>query len=261
MVFDLFLPTDKTQGMSLVQYIFLFTSVFLGGLIAFFLRRGQQRFLQLILAFSGAYILGISVLHLLPEVYLEGSSNSGLWILLGFFIQLFLEQLSRGVEHGHMHALHSTQVSTAISVMVGLCLHALLEGIPLAGYEELHAGHHHHDHDHGHQFLLAGIILHKIPAAFALSSLLLISGFTRRFTILCLVFFSLMSPLGALIGNVLPLNHELHLIFLSLVIGSFLHISTTILFESDNSNHHRISMAKLAMIIVGTLLAWGTTLL
>lgn len=245
--------------MSIAEYLFLFGAVFLGGILAFVLRQGRRRFLQLILAFSGAYLLGITVLHLLPEVYIHGLPTSGLWILAGFFIQLLLEQLSRGVEHGHLHASPGPKLSAAISVMVGLSLHALLEGVPLAGYEHIHLEH--SGHSHGHQFLLGGIILHKIPAAFALSSLLLLSGFSRRFTILCLVFFSLMSPTGALLGAFLPADSSLHAIFLALVIGSFLHISTTILFESDNSNSHSISYAKLGIIVVGTILAWLTTLL
>ena len=83
-----------------------------------------------------------------------------MWVLVGFFIQLLLEQLSGGVEHGHIHAPHNATGKFAISVMLGLCVHAFLEGIPLTHFTE-YAGSAHAHHGHEHNHLLYGIILHK----------------------------------------------------------------------------------------------------
>ena len=46
--------------------------------------------LRFLLAFSAAYLFAISVTHLLPECY-EGTNTKsiGLFILVGFFIQIF----------------------------------------------------------------------------------------------------------------------------------------------------------------------------
>lgn len=244
--------------MEILDYVLLFSSVIIGGGLAFYLRRNNKNLMQLILSFSGAYILGITFLHLVPETYEVGGIDVGLYVLLGFFIQILLEQLSKGVEHGHIHALHSTTAAAAFAVMVGLCLHSFIEGMPLSGYGDLHAhsGHNHgHSHSHGHSadFLLWGIILHKIPAAFALGVLLLISGFKDRTVLLYLAIFGLMSPLGAGLGVLLKsaniIDNTVMVYIMGVVIGSFLHIATTILFETDTN--HKIPINKLIAIAAG----------
>ncbi len=128
--------------------------------------------------------------------------------------------------------------------------------MPLSGYEDLHTGHNHgHSHSHGHSadFLLWGIVLHKIPAAFALGVLLLISGFKDRTVLLYLTIFGLMSPLGAGLGILLKsaniIDNAIMVNIMGVVIGSFLHIATTILFETDTN--HKIPINKLIAIAVG----------
>ena len=76
--------------MSLWEYILLFSSVLIGGSAGFFFKKDQGHLLQLVLSFSGAYILGITVLHLMPEVYKGGNHQVGLWILGGFFCSTFI---------------------------------------------------------------------------------------------------------------------------------------------------------------------------
>ena len=243
--------------MPLWQYPLLFILVLLGGLVAF--RFGDRREpVGLLLSFSGAYILGITVLHLMPSVFYDGSHIPGMWVMGGFFLQLLLEQLSAGVEHGHIHSHKNASKQFAIPIMIGLCLHALLEGLPLGSYENLHA--HGHQHTHGEGHLFWGIMLHKIPAAFALSAVLQESGYSRRFTISMLVIFATMSPLGAALSESFVLNPIWQERILAVVVGSFLHISTTILFESDSTSHHHVSWKKLVIIVIGIGLALLTIL-
>ncbi|MCP3930591.1 MAG: ZIP family metal transporter [Bacteroidetes bacterium] len=245
--------------MTVIQYLLLFFSVILGGSIAFFVEQNRKNILQLVLSFSGAYVLGITVLHLIPSVFGNPSKHTGLWILAGFFIQLLLDQLSQGVEHGHVHVHSKTPFRYAIQVMIGLSIHAFLEGMPLSDYAEFHEMHHHAQTD-SVQHLLYGIILHKIPAAFALLLLLNSAKFPKRNAIICLIIFASMSPLGAIVSEMLHLNERLFTILLSIVVGSFLHISTTILFEMDDENHHYFSWKKLLAILTGTGLALLTIL-
>ena len=49
----------------------------------------------ILLTFSGAYLLAVSVLHLLPELFHNNNTDKyiGLYILGGFLIQIFLELL------------------------------------------------------------------------------------------------------------------------------------------------------------------------
>jgi zinc transporter ZupT len=234
--------------LSPIEYILLFFSVVLGGGVAFYLRQNNKEILSLVLSFSGAYILGVTVLHLMPGTFHNAPSTQGLFVLLGFCIQLFLEQLSGGVEHGHTHAHKGAGAGFAISIMIGLCVHAFMEGMPLGNYENFHA--HTHGHEAGHNHLLIGIILHKAPAAFALVLLFLMSEFSKKVVWLCLFIFAIMSPLGGLIGEYAQFSLDMQQKVVAVVVGSFLHISTTIIFEADGGSH-RIWGKKLAAIIGG----------
>ncbi len=246
--------------MEIWEYSILFLSVIIGGGLAFFTKKYNPNVLQMILSFVGAYVLGITVMHLLPGVYYEADHSIGLWILGGFFIQIILELFSGGVEHGHIHPMHEPKARFAIQILIGLCVHAFIEGMPLENYEEFHGKVLGHDHNHEH--LLYGILLHKAPAAFVLIMLLTLSKFKKSFIVGALIIFGLMSPLGAFSAGVLVdsgiLNPGSTKILLAIVVGSFLHISTTILFETESKGHHHISFKKIIMILIGLILALFT---
>ncbi|RMF21186.1 MAG: zinc/iron permease [Bacteroidetes bacterium] len=227
-------------------YLSLVGSVALGGVLAAVFQRRRKRLLPLMLSFSGAYLLAVSVLHLAPEVFASAQRQVPFYVLGGFFLQLVLEQLSGGVEHGHLHGPRRPSVGFALAVMLGLSLHALFEGLPLEHY------HHLHRHEPGGGWhLLYGLLLHKVPAAFALALLLLESGYPRRGILLCLTVFALMTPLGGWLGQNSTALAEAGTLVLAFVLGSFLHISTTILFEMDPSSHHRINPWKLLAVLSG----------
>jgi zinc and cadmium transporter len=241
---------------NLVTYISLFGAVLFGGSIVFFLRPDADKGLKLLLAFSGAFLLAVSVLHLIPEVY--GSvtvERIGLFVLAGFVLQLILEYFSEGIEHGHIHVHNHGGVSFPVMIMVSLCLHSFLEGMPLE--REVHVGHD-HGHDHSDYSLLMGIVLHKIPVAIALTTLLIKSGLSRGKTVLWLMVFACMAPLGTLVSHFCndALTAQWAGFFdmtLAVVVGMFLHISTTILFESVEG--HRFNLLKFLTILVGVGIA------
>lgn len=211
----------------------------------------KKQYLQLILSFSGAYIIGITALHLIPETFHDGTHQLGMWLLVGFLGQLVLDQLSKGIEHGHIHVPHHPNMSFVWQVMLGLSIHSFVEGMPLNVATP--DGHNHHH-------LLWGIILHEMPASFALVSLLLSSGFRKNVVILCLFLYASMSTLGALTYQLIAPTKEVSQILMALVIGTFLHIATTILFEADNSQSHKISYKKLLVIALGIGVAFLTLL-
>ena len=234
--------------MHIWEYLILLFTVLLGGLAAQLINPKDQSSLQLFLSFSGAYILGICVMDIMPTVFRSSVENVGIYILVGFFIQLFLEQFSGGVEHGHIHVPHhQEQVRRHTTmVMIGLCLHAFIEGLPLGG----------HDHEHGQHHLLWSIVLHKAPAAFALVILLKKSGYKKSTLWILLIIFGLMSPLAASLTSAFTSQNHIgvwHInVLQAVVIGSFLHIATTILFETDSSrDHHAVPLPKLLAILVG----------
>jgi zinc transporter ZupT len=236
--------------MTILQYIILFITVLIGGMVAFRFKSHNRRALQLVLSFVGAYLLGIIVLHLIPDAYSEHDNTIGLWVLGGFFIQILLERLSLGVEHGHIHDHHHTnRPMFALQVMLGLSIHAFIEGLPLSIDAVFHAHEGHTEH-HPNAFFY-GVIMHKAPEAFALTLLLLMSHFEKKWVWLCLIIFAAMSPLGAFLTQVIHFEVDTFRKIVALVVGSLLHISTTILFEVDNTDEHSISWQKMIAIAGG----------
>lgn len=228
------------------KIIILFLAAFGGGISVFLFKGGNHKQLKLVLSFSGAYLFGITVLHLIPDAYHGNDNLVGVFILIGFLFQIVLEQFSEGIEHGHIHThvQHHDQVIFPLGIMVSLCLHAFLEGMPLAEGQQ--------------DQLVFGIALHHIPAAFALGSVLLSNRTSKNSTIFFLFLFAIMAPAGYLFSSALSsggignLQHYFNRI-MGVVIGIFLHISTTILFES--SADHKFNMRKMIAVLLGVGIA------
>lgn len=226
------------------QIILLFSCAFFGGTSVFLFRGNNHQMLKLVLSFSGAYLFGITVLHLIPDAYHENDNFVGIFILAGFLFQIVLEQFSQGIEHGHMHRPSPDHYAFPLGIIVSLCLHAFLEGMPLAqGYQNQ---------------LVVGIALHHIPAAFALGSVFLANHQSRNKTVFFIFLFAIMAPAGYLFsyglssGGVGNLQHYFNRI-MGVVIGIFLHISTSILFES--SDDHKFNMRKMIAVLLGVGIA------
>jgi len=112
-----------------------------------------------------------------------------------------------------------------------------------------------------HNHLLYGIILHKAPAAFALVLLFLTTGFKRMTVLGCLALFAMMSPMGALLTEIIVFNEQTQLKVMAVVVGSFLHVSTTIVFETDKTHQHRIPFKRVSAILMGIGIAALTVLI
>ncbi len=226
--------------MEIWKVILLFAAAFLGGLTIFLSKKANTQRLKLILSFSGAYLFAITILHLIPEVYQSGKAEIGLFVLGGFLFQIVLEQFSEGIEHGHIHGHAHGQMAFPFGIMASLCIHAFLEGMPLAKGPQ--------------NELVLGIALHHIPAAFALGMVLLQHQVNKRSIVVLLAVFALMSPLGYYLSTTLnsAAAGSIEVYFdriMAVVIGMFLHISTTILFES--SVDHRFNLKKLVAVLSG----------
>ncbi len=93
-----------------MNYLLLFLAVAFGYALALFLKTKEMKQMSIYLAFSGAFLLAITIFELLPEVYESPSKHTGLFIMAGILLQIFLEFFSKGAEHGHVH-LHSENKS------------------------------------------------------------------------------------------------------------------------------------------------------
>jgi len=236
--------------------LLLFLPVFCCGLLVFRIAIKEHQ-LKLILAFSAAYLLALTFLHLMPEVFSQGSHDTGMFILIGFFIQLFIDYFSTGIEHGHIHIHKEDKNKIPLTILFGLYLHSFLEGLPIA--ELMNQGSVTDSLLDFKNSMILGLTLHNIPIAIAFVTLLKQLEIKKNQSVLFLLLFSLMAPLGVIANELMQyagvsnINYIIH-ISLGIVIGIFLHISTTIMFES--SSNHKYNFAKMSSILLGAALAY-----
>ncbi len=221
------------------NYILSISAVFIGYLIVYIFKPNNQKNLKLLLAFSGAFLLAITVFNLLPEVFEDSqfAKQAGVWIMIGILLQKVLEYFSKGAEHGHIHIdKETTRIPKLLFISLGV--HAILEGFPI----------HHTDG------ILIGIIIHKIPVAMILTTFLFRTEIKTPTILLFLLLFALMTPLGTFISEYFEAVQEYYKEITALVIGIFLHVSTTILFESNEG--HKFNVTKLIVILAATITAY-----
>lgn len=250
MVWVAFLPSGKRLSPKTTNYInifggaFLFASCFINLVPHMFLGEGDARFVT-------------------PNLHFKVAAA----VMVGFLIQLLLEQLTRGAEHGHNHCpcceesveaaehhhehlhheghCHDDRHHPMTGLILGLSIHAFLEGMPLVDLD-----------GDVHQGLLYGIVLHNIPIALVLVSLFINNryGFWKSFLLLAI--FAVMTPLGSLCNlYLLPDNEVLQSLIMGVVVGILLHVSVSILFDHD---HNTFTFTKLMLIIIAFAAAYFT---
>jgi len=240
--------------MNIVIYIVLIVTVLASGSLVFLFRTGDQRILKFLLAFSGAFLIGITFLKLVPEVFNNADQFTGLFVLLGFLLQLSLELITEGAEHGHRHAHSDNETASPLLLLTGLCIHSFLEGMPIVHGFNIKLQH----------TIVIGVVVHNIPISLTLMSLYLHYGCSRSRAFLYLLVFALMTPLGSVFSNLLDSSIVTALdtyfnYILAIVIGIFLHVSTSILFETGEN--HRYNIRKFITVVIGLGVAFGISLI
>ena len=197
-------------------------------------RRIPDSVVRGITVFGGAFLLGVCFLHLVPEMASDSEDMLPFYaVLAGFLVQQLLDGLTAHAEHGHLESegrrVKSGKRGAEVGVtglMIGLSLHALLEGMPLVGVDG--------KVDRG---LLLGIVIHNIPVALIMVGMMLELGYGFWRVLGLLLLFGAMSPLGSLF-NIYVLQPDegvLHIIQ-GLVVGVLLHVSSSILFDHKRNN-------------------------
>lgn len=220
-----------------MNYLLPLFSVLIGYGIALFLKPKSKTNLKLLLAFSGSFLLSLTVMHLLPDVYESHNHNIGLFIMAGILFQIILEFFSKGAEHGHVHG-HDKMYHIPWLLFISLCIHAFLEGFPVS---------HHHN-------LALGIAIHHFPIAIILTLFFINSKLDSKAIFVFMATFALMTPMGTVISDYLPVLNVYYSEITAVVIGILFHISSTIIFET--SEGHKFNIAKVSMIIFGVVLAY-----
>jgi len=239
-----------------MDYLILLSSIALGAATVFGLRLNDPRHVKVLNAFTGAYLLTLVMLHLLPDLY---EPEAGLvlkplviggFILFGFFLQIAMDSISMGIEHGHAHEIRGRM---AVGILAGLCIHAFVEAMALGQSPE-----HQTVHDKAaHHFLLVSVVVHNYPISIALLGMLLQSGMKKSSALACLGLFAVMAPIGMFFSTHTGLAVYSRYL-MAIVIGIFMHISTMILFESED--HHRFPVGKLVAVVTGLALGISSVL-
>ena len=220
-----------------MNYLLPLLSVLIGYIFALVLRPKNKTNLKLLLAFSGSFLLSLTVMHLLPEIYESVNPNIGLFIMLGILFQIILEFFSKGAEHGHVHG-HEIMTQIPWLLFISLCIHAFLEGFPVS---------HHHD-------LAVGIAIHHLPIAIILTTFFINASLDKKAILFFMATFAIMTPLGTFLSDYMPILNVYYTEITAIVIGILFHISSTIIFET--SEGHKFNIAKVSMIIFGIALAY-----
>jgi zinc transporter ZupT len=219
-------------------YLLPIFAVIFGVLLIILLKQRKPFLTKLLLPFSGAFLLALTLFDLLPEVYEHlQTKQTGLFIMCGILIQIVLEFFSKGAEHGHVH-IHTKDTRFPWALFLSLCIHSVLEGFSI----------------HQHNDIVYGIIVHKVPIAMVLTTFLLHSKYSKMQVLLFLSVFAAMTPLGTFISNNMQFVSAYVNIINAIVVGIFFHISTIILFES--SEDHKFNLSKLIAIVLGVGIAY-----
>ena len=224
--------------------LLLFIITLLAGSVPLWFKGLNDRSMNLLLAFSGSFLLSITFLHLLHETFEELHATAGLYLLIGFFLQLIIQRFTHGIEHGHVHTDGHDHHVPLVSILAGLGLHAFMEGLPLGfNYTEEATG----------PSLYLAVAAHKLPEIILATTLVLgIKG--RQQALLTLVIFSLLTPAGSMLASLMSQKYsfmmQVRTILIPVVAGSFIHIATTIFFESG-TKQHLLTWQKVFAILLG----------
>ena len=218
-------------------YLLPFLAIIIGYIIALLISNKKFEIQQYLLAFSGSFLLSITLFELLPEIFEQPSKQLGVLIMVGILLQIILDFITKGAEHGHVHVNEKSDKFPWL-LFIGLSIHSIIEGFPVVENSEV----------------LWGVVIHKIPIALILTVYFIAVGFSKLKTIIFLILFALMTPLGSYLANTVTILSEFKSEINAIAVGIFLHVSTTILFES--SKNHKFNLMKLSSILIGTIIAY-----
>ena len=209
-------------GLLVIYCALVLVASLAGGWLLLVIRPTHTR-LQMAISFVAGLMLGIALLHFLPDAdaQLHSLDRTAAWMLGGFLVMFFVQRFfhfhhhdsaegdpedcchepAELDEHAHAHHAHSLAGKSAqqlswIGTALGLSLHSLLDGLALAAAVESGA--------RGH-VKLAGlgvalvVILHKPFDAMAISTLMTAGGSSRLSRHILNGLFALVSPVGAVL--------------------------------------------------------------
>lgn len=160
--------------------------------------RGIQRYLRYFVALGAGFLMATSVLEMLPESLRLDAKIAPILVMAGYCAVHFLEHtinahfhFGEETHHGEFVSLH-----TSYSVLAGLTVHALFDGVAIGSGFAL-------SNVLGMLIFLA-ILLHKAPEGFTMASVMLASGRSRKVALFSAIALAAATLVGVLVIELLP---------------------------------------------------------
>ncbi|MFC5864763.1 ZIP family metal transporter [Acidicapsa dinghuensis] len=160
--------------------------------------RGIQKYLRYFVALGAGFLMATSVLEMLPESLRLDAKIAPILVMAGYCAVHFLEHtinahfhFGEETHHGEFVSLH-----TSYSVLAGLTVHALFDGVAIGSGFAL-------SNVLGMLIFLA-ILLHKAPEGFTMASVMLASGRSRKVALFSAIALAAATLVGVLVIELLP---------------------------------------------------------
>ena len=188
----------------------------------------------------------------------------GTALVSGFLLMLIIDQLifRDNHSHGHEDTLNSLPTSEKKSsrntnqstATIGLVVHSVADGVALGAASAS-------GHSHVELLIFIAIMLHKAPAAFGLSSILLHAGCEKRKIKRHLFLFAITAPLASLIVFLLlvrvyedaVISDKINGIALLFSAGTFLYVATVHVIPELTQGKAQLGRCEVVYIIIGSI--------
>src|SRR3989338_3382710 len=208
----------------------IFCAVFLGGVFPLYFR-WVEKSIHLGLAFSAGIMLGVAFLHLMPEAFALAGPKAGMGTLLGFLLLYVMEKVMM------VHACQDLQDDcevhhVGIPAFIGLSLHAFTDGLAIGAGSLL---------SELAWVIAFAVLLHKLPSAFALTTLLLRAHYRKAKILVLQGIFFLTIPLGIMVARFWASGETTPQLgfLLAFAAGTFIHIAFSDILPELHLQHHR----------------------
>jgi zinc transporter ZupT len=158
----------------------------------------EKRYLRYSVAMGAGFMLAVTFLEMLPESLRFSPKWAPVLVLAGYCAIHLLEHTI--VPHFHFgeetHHEEFISARTSYSVLAGLAVHALFDGVAIAsGFVlSVRLG----------WLIFIAIFLHKVPEGFTVASVMMASGRSRRAAIIAASVLATATLLGVLVISILP---------------------------------------------------------
>ncbi|MGD0631736.1 MAG: ZIP family metal transporter [Terracidiphilus sp.] len=160
--------------------------------------RGVERYLRYFVALGAGFLMATAVIEMAPESLKLNPTLAPVLIMAGYCVVHLLEHTINAHFHFGEETHHGEFVSrhTSNSVMAGLSVHALFDGVAIGSGFVVSTG-------LGVLIFLA-ILLHKAPEGFTMASVMLASGRSRAAAFYSAVALATATLAGVLVIELVP---------------------------------------------------------